>query len=59
MQGGIKNMHSDCASSSYLHTKPTAHSDHNNLQFSCDDVHTYRYFIPLVYNKRFHVQDIW
>ena len=44
----------------YLHIKPSIYSDHNNLQYSCNDEPTSEYVIPIVsIFDRVHSQSIF
>ena len=40
-------MRSECASSIYLHIYPEAPSDHNKLQYSCNDEPKSDYITPI------------
>ena len=49
-------MHSERAQSIYVHTNPEAFSDHNDLQYSCNDdpkcdyvIHRISIFLPELY----------
>ena len=45
-------MHSECESYNYVHTKSSAPSDNNNIQYYCNDENILDYVIPRVHVDR-------